>query len=482
MYNFLKEYFGKDCFLSVSSYPMLGVDEYYKEYKPINDTSKSTSEDIIKQNQNHMISNLEEEFKFIDINSNPYSQSNYAKDVSITNHPRFFMLTKNIRNRRGCKVDVRIPIYRDEKTNLTTATLDEPYPGFIHMDAMVFGMGNCCLQATVGSPSLNGAIYIYDQFIPLAPILLALTSSSPIFKGKLSDIDNRFNILEQSVDDRTEEEKNPYSERYIYKSRYSSAYSYISDNIYVQDFHNDYPKFPINNEYMETFLENHVPRRLAEHFCNILARDPLVIFENKIKTAKNDRTNLDSNFISTNWNSLRIKPPKEEDKDSCFKVEIRPCELQITPFENIAILELILLFYNSIMKYDVNFIIPITKVDENFKRAYKRDAIIKEKFFWRVNGLDKNFKEANWAENNYLKPDDNNIPSSIFNKEEDSLSIKELTIQEILLGSEEHNYPGILKLSELTIDKVYNDEDEKKKMKISLEFLVKRAKGIFIYN
>lgn len=479
MYNFLQEYFGKDCFLSVSSYPMLGVDEYFKEHKPKDENEKLSSEDVIKQNQNEFKSdlNLEEE-EYIDISKNPYSQSNYGKDICITNHPRFLMLTKNIRKRRGSKVDIRIPIYKDVNTNLSYPTQDEPYPGYVHMDAMVFGMGNCCLQATIGSPSLNAALYIYDQFIPFAPILLALSSSSPIFKGKLSELDNRFNILEQAVDDRTEEEKDPKSEKYIYKSRYSPAYSYISENIYAQEFHNDYPKFPINNEYMETFLKNNIPRRLSEHFCNLLVRDPLVIFENKIETTKNDRTNVDGIFISTNWNSLRIKPHRVEDNDSCFKIEIRPCELQITPFENIAIIEMILLFYNSIMRYDVNFIMPITKVDENFKRAYKMDAIVKEKFFWRINGMDKILRETNWAENNYLKPDNKNLPSSIFNKEEDSMSIKELTIQEILLGSEEYNYPGLLKMCESTINKVYFDEDEKNKMRVSLQFLAKRAKGI----
>jgi len=32
-----------------------------------------------------------------------------------------------------------------DKNTSTEITEDEPYPGFIHMDAMAFGMGNCCL-------------------------------------------------------------------------------------------------------------------------------------------------------------------------------------------------------------------------------------------------------------------------------------------------------------------------------------------------
>jgi len=473
MLDFLRDYLGNEGVLTVSAYPRLGTDdEYYFEHKNKFASRKIENEVFIKQTYNDSEENEE-----LDLNSNPYSNSVYTKDISITKHPRFYALTRNIRKRKGKKVDIRVPIYKDVNTNLSVPTEDEPYPGYIHMDSMVFGMGNCCIQATVGTPSLNGALYSYDQLLPITPILLALTSSSPIFKGKLSGLDNRFNVLEQSTDDRTEEENNPLSDKYIYKPRYSPAYSYISENIYSQDFHNDYPKFPINYEYLDTFIKHGVPLKLAEHFCNLLVRDPLVVYKDKIDLDKNDWTNLEV-INSTNWNSLRLKPPRDTDNDSCFKIEIRPCELQLSPFENLAILELIILLYQCILKYDINFIIPITKVDENFKRAYKMDSILKEKFFWRTNGMTNDFKGGNLAENGFLKPDNKNIPSSIFSKEEDTSSVKELTVQEILLGSEEYNYPGILKICSHAIDKMYENEEEIKKMKINIEFLAQRAKGI----
>jgi len=37
----------------------------------------------------------------------------------------------------------------------------------------------------------------------LTPIFLALTAGSAIFKGKLADIDTRWQVIEQSVDCRT---------------------------------------------------------------------------------------------------------------------------------------------------------------------------------------------------------------------------------------------------------------------------------------
>jgi hypothetical protein len=52
---------------------------------------------------------------------------------------------KSIRERRGEKVKILIPLYKDTNTNMTVETKDEPYPGQIYMDAMHFGMGCSCV-------------------------------------------------------------------------------------------------------------------------------------------------------------------------------------------------------------------------------------------------------------------------------------------------------------------------------------------------
>ncbi|KAJ1517105.1 hypothetical protein HMI55_000623 [Coelomomyces lativittatus] len=44
------------------------------------------------------------------------SQSHYIPDVAINPHPRFKTLTANIRKRRGAKVSINLPLYKDEKT------------------------------------------------------------------------------------------------------------------------------------------------------------------------------------------------------------------------------------------------------------------------------------------------------------------------------------------------------------------------------
>ena len=64
-------------------------------------------------------------------------------------HPRFLGLAQSIYERRGKqKVEIKVPIYQDENTNLTEATEREPFPGNIYMDSMHFGMGSSCLQIT----------------------------------------------------------------------------------------------------------------------------------------------------------------------------------------------------------------------------------------------------------------------------------------------------------------------------------------------
>merc|ERR1712179_568355 len=56
-----------------------------------------------------------------------------------------------------------------------------------------------------------------------------------------------------------------------------------------------------------------------------------------------------------------------------------------TDFENAAICCFVVLLTRVILSYKYNLLIPISKVDENMKRAQKRDAVIKEKFYFRTN-------------------------------------------------------------------------------------------------
>ena len=120
-------------------------------------------------------------------------------------HPRFLGLASSIKNRRGKKVNIQVPRFQDSNT-ATKPTEREPIPGQIYMDAMHFGMGSSCLQITYETQNINHARFLYDMFIPFTPIMSALSASTSVLKGQLSDHDLRWEIIEQAVDCRTDSE------------------------------------------------------------------------------------------------------------------------------------------------------------------------------------------------------------------------------------------------------------------------------------
>lgn len=68
------------------------------------------------------------------------AQSLYFPDEAIFDgHPRFKTLTRNIRQRRGEKVSINVPVYKDEKTKIPVDGAIPSLPDHIHMDAMGFG-------------------------------------------------------------------------------------------------------------------------------------------------------------------------------------------------------------------------------------------------------------------------------------------------------------------------------------------------------
>jgi glutamate--cysteine ligase catalytic subunit len=107
--------------------------------------------------------------------------------VIYSSHPRFRTLTKNIRERRGERVAINVPILKDVNT---PKPFREPYfdeepaakDDHIYMDAMGFGMGCCCLQVTFQAVNVNEARWLYDQLTPITPIMLALRFVESLFK------------------------------------------------------------------------------------------------------------------------------------------------------------------------------------------------------------------------------------------------------------------------------------------------------------
>ncbi len=70
---------------------------------------------------------------------------------------------------------------------------------------------------------------------------------------------------------------------------------------------------------------------------------------------------LSQNIQSTNWQTLRFKPPPVNSPIG-WRVEFRPMEVQLTDFENAAFAAFIVLLSRAILHFNLNLYIPISKV------------------------------------------------------------------------------------------------------------------------
>lgn len=119
----------------------------------------------------------------------PVACSLFTSDDIIHPHVRFSTLTANIRSRRGSKVEIIVPLFKDKNTSkdplplppITNVSNFNSYgtipkeallPYTIYCDSMAFGMGCCCLQTTLQCCNIQEARYFYDQLAVLSPIMV----------------------------------------------------------------------------------------------------------------------------------------------------------------------------------------------------------------------------------------------------------------------------------------------------------------------
>jgi glutamate--cysteine ligase catalytic subunit len=367
-------------------------------------------------------------------------------------------------------VKILAPIYKDENTKWEEPTHEEPYPGHIYMDAMHFGMGCSCLQLTYQSRNVNHARFLYDQLLAFTGPLSALSACAPIYKGKLSDIDLRWNVIAQSVDCRNENERNSEHEDHIPKSRYSGINHYLSNHKYSKKAFEDTIQYKVDQKLVERMTSQGIDEKLAFHIASLFIRDPMSIFNNRIEINDEEDTDHFENFQSTNWNSLRFKPPPTMNSDIGWRVEFRPLDIQITDFENAAYSALVTLLTAMIAEFDVDFIMPISQIDENMERAHTRNAVLNEKFFFRTNVTrGKDYKKNNLAKTNYLSSNDDD--------EDFEARVEELTLLEFLTGAPQFDYQGVIPLIQEFMEFKGYEQEEVGKMNDYFTFLTKRASG-----
>ena len=198
------------------------------------------------------------------------------------------------------------------------------------MDGMHFGMGCSCLQITYETQNINHARFLYDMFLPWTPIMSALSATTPILKGHLSDHDFRWEVIEQAVDCRTAQEKDPNSAEYICKSRYSTVSRYISNHEYVKDFHNDCNFRKICPEVKQALAAGGLDDRLATHIASLFVRTPIPVYEKELAfpCCKKEQADeiierINSQGVPASPSKIRSTTSSDEENKSESQVESR---------------------------------------------------------------------------------------------------------------------------------------------------------------
>ncbi|KDQ08172.1 hypothetical protein BOTBODRAFT_118965 [Botryobasidium botryosum FD-172 SS1] len=420
-------------------------------------------------------------------------------------HVRHRAINENITLRRGSKPPINIPVFFDANTpqpffdptippDLSPIDAESILPDHIYLDSSEGGFGCCCLQVTFQAANVDEAKRVYDALIPVGPIMLALTAASPAYKGHLADVDCRWNVIGDSADDRTQEERSEKSQQ-IPKSRYAGNYSYISSDFNNRNEHND-SSMPYDEAVYEQLINHGIEEPLATHIARLYIRDPLLVIPETIN--QDDANSIDhfETIQSTNWQAVRFKIPPPNSPIG-WRVEFRTMEVQLTDFENAAFAVFLILLSRAIVKYGVNFYIPISLVDENMERAQKRSAVTEEKFWFRKDVFSASTPPPSQthtpthspsAKKPSLDAPAENTAAVALNAvsppwSQDSLSSNvsqtqyvEMTVGEIINGKGEV-FPGLLGLVNAYVNSMDVDQGEKQKLGKYLDLIKRRGNG-----
>jgi len=322
------------------------------------------------------------------------SQSVLCADEVTSPHPRYQTLTANYRKRKGCKVGAFIPreSIRDEERippgmverlpfelSRKKVSSTDPVPGHIYMDSQAFGACQCCTQATFLTRNLEDARHLTDQLLVLAPLFMALSAATPFLRGLVAETDTRWETFQQCWDDRSEAELSS-----VRNSRCSACDLFIGGALLSPDAKevvaNDV-EVPVHQPSIKLLTDAGVDGLLSRHVAHILVRDPILVVEGSLSSDGGAETNYWEQIQGTNWGSVRFKPPPA-DGSIGWRVEFRTPEVQLTDYENAALVAVVRVLVQVIMEERWNLVIPISLCDANDRTSGQRNAASQAKFWF----------------------------------------------------------------------------------------------------
>lgn len=187
---------------------------------------------------------------------------------------------------------------------------------------------------------------------------------------------------------------------------------------------------------------------LAKHFAWLFIRDPLVIYFELVEQDNTISSDHFENIQSTNWQTMRFKPPPPGNDSIGWRVEFRPMEVQPTDFENAAFSVFMVLLTRIILAYDLNLYMPISLVDENMQRAHIKDSLRSQQF---------------------------HFPCDPYRGGTEMGEIAQLSVDEIINGGQK--FPGLANLIDKYLDSMDTDENTRGQLFEYIKLIRMRASG-----
>lgn len=239
--------------------------------------------------------------------------------------------------------------------------------------------------------------------------------------------------------------------------------------------YNDVPLVYDKDNY-QRLRDGGIDHLLAQHVAHLFIRDTVSMFSEKVHQNDKEDTDHFENIQSTNWQTMRFKPPPPNSSIG-WRVEFRPCEIQITDFENAAIVCFVVLLTRVILSYQLDFLIPISKVDENMQKAQKRNACLGEQFWFRKDIIGKEEPNAACDDRATTNGDSTAKGARMHQRQNtcDGTEYELMTIDQIINGK--GTFPGLVPLIHSYLSSMDVDTDTHCTIQQYLKLIQRRASG-----